>query len=113
MLVRRMAAAWHGLPGQAPLLRGSSRSSQFPVLLEAKRLQIYACQHPFLHQPQNDYSFQFAERAVRQGFVRKVFGLLSLQLLVTAGVTCAFVMSPALSTYTYTQQVGSAGRLRC
>ncbi|KAG2492868.1 hypothetical protein HYH03_008783 [Edaphochlamys debaryana] len=51
-----------------------------------------------------DYSFEFAEKQVRLGFVRKVLGILSLQLLVTAGVTAAFLFSAPLRTYVYAAQ---------
>ena len=39
-------------------------------------------------------SIEFAERAVRLGFIRKVFGLLSAQLALTVAVTAAFLSSP-------------------
>ncbi|KAG2448610.1 hypothetical protein HYH02_006499 [Chlamydomonas schloesseri] len=50
------------------------------------------------------YSYEFAERTVRQGFVRKVFGILGLQLLVTAAVTAGFMFSDPLRNYVYAAQ---------
>ncbi|KXZ41918.1 hypothetical protein GPECTOR_243g588 [Gonium pectorale] len=52
----------------------------------------------------SDYTFEFAERQVRQGFVRKVLGILGLQLLLTAGVTAAFVLHEPLRAYVYSAQ---------
>ncbi|KAJ9521196.1 hypothetical protein QJQ45_022918 [Haematococcus lacustris] len=40
-----------------------------------------------------DPSYEFADSIVRQGFIRKVFGLLALQLAITAGTTAAFLFS--------------------
>mmetsp|Transcript_8051 Transcript_8051/g.21445 ORF Transcript_8051/g.21445 Transcript_8051/m.21445 type:complete len:249 (+) Transcript_8051:55-801(+) len=39
-------------------------------------------------------SYEFGETIVRQGFIRRVFGLLALQLALTAGVSAAFIYSP-------------------
>ncbi|GFR39759.1 hypothetical protein Agub_g243 [Astrephomene gubernaculifera] len=50
------------------------------------------------------YSFEFAQRQVRQGFVRKVLGLLGLQLLFTAGVTALFLFNHSVKSYVFTQQ---------
>ncbi|RVE60982.1 hypothetical protein OJAV_G00166120 [Oryzias javanicus] len=38
----------------------------------------------------------FEDKAVRRGFVRKVFGLLTLQLLFTFSVVCVFTFSPVV-----------------
>ena len=40
-----------------------------------------------------------AEMSIRMGFIRKVYGILSLQLLTTLGLVLAFVYSEALRTY--------------
>ncbi|EFJ44946.1 hypothetical protein VOLCADRAFT_82555 [Volvox carteri f. nagariensis] len=50
------------------------------------------------------YAFAFAEREVRQGFVRKVLGLLGVQLLITAAVTALFIFSQPVKTYVFTAQ---------
>eukprot|EP00879_Flechtneria_rotunda_P001372 GHRR01001523.1.p1 GENE.GHRR01001523.1~~GHRR01001523.1.p1 ORF type:complete len:244 (+),score=59.93 GHRR01001523.1:258-989(+) len=49
-------------------------------------------------------SIEFAEQEVRLGFVRKVFGLLTAQLLITAGMTAAFMFSPPIKSYVYSNQ---------
>ncbi|KAF6728067.1 Protein lifeguard 1 [Oryzias melastigma] len=41
-------------------------------------------------------SLSFEDKAVRRGFVRKVFGLLTLQLLFTFSVVCVFTFSPVV-----------------
>uniref|UniRef100_A0A7S0RAL0 Uncharacterized protein n=1 Tax=Chlamydomonas leiostraca TaxID=1034604 RepID=A0A7S0RAL0_9CHLO len=46
-----------------------------------------------------DPSYEFAESVVRQGFIRKVFGLLAVQLAITAAITAAFVLSDAVKLY--------------
>ena len=38
-----------------------------------------------------DKAAEFAERQVRAGFVRKVFGLLTVQLGITVGITALFL----------------------
>ncbi|GLC43267.1 hypothetical protein PLESTB_001492300 [Pleodorina starrii] len=52
----------------------------------------------------DNYAYEFAERQVRQGFVRKVLGLLGVQLLVTAAMTALFVFSAPVKTYVFTAQ---------
>jgi protein lifeguard len=47
----------------------------------------------------SDVHWQFAERAVRTGFVRKVFGLLGLQLALTAAVASVFVCSASAKAF--------------
>lgn len=49
-------------------------------------------------------SIEFAEQEVRLGFIRKVFGLLSVQLAITAAVTAAFLFSPGAKAYVYANQ---------
>eukprot|EP00882_Tetradesmus_deserticola_P001370 GHRQ01001485.1.p1 GENE.GHRQ01001485.1~~GHRQ01001485.1.p1 ORF type:complete len:249 (+),score=111.97 GHRQ01001485.1:220-966(+) len=49
-------------------------------------------------------SVEFAEQEVRLGFVRKVFGLLTVQLAITAGVTALFIGSPSVKSYVYSNQ---------
>eukprot|EP00878_Enallax_costatus_P021545 GHUV01022812.1.p2 GENE.GHUV01022812.1~~GHUV01022812.1.p2 ORF type:complete len:129 (-),score=7.01 GHUV01022812.1:764-1150(-) len=49
-------------------------------------------------------SIEFAEQEVRLGFIRKVFGLLSVQLAITAAVTAAFLYSPGVKSYVYANQ---------
>lgn len=44
-------------------------------------------------------SAEFAEAQVRQGFIRKVFGLLAVQLAITVGVTAAFLYSPPVKNF--------------
>jgi FtsH-binding integral membrane protein len=46
-------------------------------------------------------SYEFAEKEVRLGFVRKVFGLLTLQLAITAGVTAVFCLSAPVKTFVW------------
>lgn len=48
-----------------------------------------------------DAAFEFAEKTVRLGFIRKVFGLLSLQLAVTVAVTTLFVLSAPTKNYVF------------
>ena len=38
-------------------------------------------------------------KSLRLGFVRKVFGILAVQLAVTFGIICLFVFSPEVNTY--------------
>ncbi|GLI60681.1 hypothetical protein VaNZ11_002883 [Volvox africanus] len=52
----------------------------------------------------DNYAFNFAERQVRHGFVRKVLGLLGAQLLITAAVTALFVLSAPVKAYVFTNQ---------
>mmetsp|Transcript_16811 Transcript_16811/g.43605 ORF Transcript_16811/g.43605 Transcript_16811/m.43605 type:complete len:246 (-) Transcript_16811:584-1321(-) len=40
-----------------------------------------------------DYAAEFAEAQVRKGFVRKVFGILAVQLLITAATGAVFVLN--------------------
>mmetsp|Transcript_9511 Transcript_9511/g.27202 ORF Transcript_9511/g.27202 Transcript_9511/m.27202 type:complete len:173 (-) Transcript_9511:628-1146(-) len=40
-----------------------------------------------------DYAAQFAESQVRSGFIRKVFGILSIQLLLTVALSSVFIVS--------------------
>lgn len=47
----------------------------------------------------SDVHWQFAERAVRTGFIRKVFGLLGAQLGVTALIASLFVCSSSAKTF--------------
>jgi hypothetical protein len=49
-------------------------------------------------------SIEFAEQEVRLGFIRKVFGLLSVQLAITAAVTAGFLFSPGVKSYVSTNQ---------
>jgi len=42
---------------------------------------------------------QFATTAVRNGFVRKVFGIVALQLAFTVGIACVFLFNNTLKLY--------------
>lgn len=46
-----------------------------------------------------DKSVLFAEREVRLGFIRKVFGLLAVQLAITAGVAATFILSAPVKAF--------------
>lgn len=48
---------------------------------------------------EDDYAHQFAERTVRLGFTRKVFGLLGIQLLITTFVAAPIVTVPAVKAF--------------
>eukprot|EP00887_Chlorella_sp_A99_P004615 scaffold4.g4615.t1 len=45
------------------------------------------------------YASAFAEQKVRQAFIRKVFGLVFLQLCVTVGVACVFMFVKPVKCY--------------
>ncbi|XP_055311516.1 protein lifeguard 1-like [Sitodiplosis mosellana] len=45
-------------------------------------------------------SFDFSTASIRQGFIRKVYGLLSLQLIVTFGIVLLFCLHPTVKEYT-------------
>ncbi|XP_034947488.1 protein lifeguard 1 isoform X2 [Chelonus insularis] len=44
--------------------------------------------------------FDFSEKTIRQGFIRKVYSILMCQLLITLGIICAFVYSPGAKQLT-------------
>ncbi|XP_003744154.1 protein lifeguard 2 [Galendromus occidentalis] len=50
---------------------------------------------PLLPEDENPFS----EKAIRNGFVRKVYLLLSVQLLITFGVCAAFILIPQVHDY--------------
>eukprot|EP00878_Enallax_costatus_P020910 GHUV01022122.1.p1 GENE.GHUV01022122.1~~GHUV01022122.1.p1 ORF type:complete len:235 (+),score=45.96 GHUV01022122.1:139-843(+) len=52
--------------------------------------------------PDTATSMQFAETAVRNGFVRKVFGIVSIQLLITVGFACVCLFVPDVKLYVRT-----------
>lgn len=58
---------------------------------------VEATRHLFGGDDKATASYAFAEQEVRLGFVRRVFGLLSAQLAVTAIVTAAVLASPSAS----------------
>lgn len=41
----------------------------------------------------------FSEKTVRQGFIRKVYSILFVQLLVSIAIVCLFVLSPPVNSY--------------
>lgn len=49
--------------------------------------------------PDTATSMQFAEVAVRNGFVRKVFGIVAIQLMVTVGFACVCLFVPEVKLY--------------
>lgn len=56
--------------------------------------------------PPPDYSLGqegsvFSDGNIRRGFIRKVYLILMLQLLVTVGIICAFLYWPALRTWSW------------
>mmetsp|Transcript_11446 Transcript_11446/g.24601 ORF Transcript_11446/g.24601 Transcript_11446/m.24601 type:complete len:247 (-) Transcript_11446:327-1067(-) len=52
-----------------------------------------------VNKPFTEPTYEFAERQIRQGFVRKVFGILAFQLALTAGVGAAFVAVPNVKLF--------------
>jgi protein lifeguard len=44
----------------------------------------------------------FMDKHIRAGFIRKVYGILTVQLLVTFGITCIFVFSNSVKQYVQT-----------
>ncbi|WIA38242.1 hypothetical protein OEZ86_001585 [Tetradesmus obliquus] len=54
--------------------------------------------------PDTATSMQFAEVAVRNGFVRKVFGIVAIQLLVTVGFACVCLFVPEVKLYVRTNR---------
>ncbi|KAG1665671.1 hypothetical protein FOA52_005461 [Chlamydomonas sp. UWO 241] len=54
---------------------------------------------------------EFADAIVRRGFVRKVFGLLAVQLLVTVSIGAAIFSSPALKVFCLTSAIPVLGSL--
>lgn len=49
--------------------------------------------------PDMEVAQQFATTQMRNGFVRKVFGIVSVQLLFTVGIACLFLFNNELKTY--------------
>eukprot|EP00775_Hariotina_reticulata_P004929 gene4929-5171_t len=49
--------------------------------------------------PDTATSMQFADKVVRNGFVRKVFGIVAVQLLITVGFTCVTMYVPGVQQY--------------
>ncbi|KAF6040470.1 hypothetical protein EB796_001252 [Bugula neritina] len=47
----------------------------------------------------NDSVFHFSEKTVRHGFLRKVYAILSAQLLLTTGIVAVFLSAPGLKEY--------------
>ena len=45
--------------------------------------------------------YEFSDKKVRQGFIRKVYGILSIQLLVTGAIIACFLYFPELQEFTY------------
>lgn len=51
-------------------------------------------------------AMSFAETTVRNGFVRKVFGIVTIQLLITVGFAAACMYVPEINVSGGTQQLG-------
>lgn len=55
-------------------------------------------------EPDMAVATQFATTQVRNGFVRKVFGIVSVQLLFTVGIACIFLFNSTLKLYVRSNQ---------
>lgn len=51
-----------------------------------------------------DSQFGFSDKTIRRGFIRKVFSILMLQLLVTFGIICLFQFCEPVGDYVKTNQ---------
>ncbi|KAK3879057.1 hypothetical protein Pcinc_016340 [Petrolisthes cinctipes] len=49
--------------------------------------------------PEMNGDFEFSEKSVRAGFIRKVYAILSLQLVVTFGIVAIFVFIDGVQVY--------------
>ncbi|XP_045619474.1 protein lifeguard 1-like [Procambarus clarkii] len=45
--------------------------------------------------------FEFSDKSIRMGFIRKVYALLTAQLLITFGIVAIFVWVPQVNTFAY------------
>ncbi|CAG7726349.1 unnamed protein product [Allacma fusca] len=52
--------------------------------------------------PESRTDFEFSEASIRQGFIRKVYGILMVQLLVTTGFISLFTFYEPIGTWTRT-----------
>ncbi|KAF8056842.1 speA [Scenedesmus sp. PABB004] len=108
---RRPAAAAHAaasrvIRAESPLIAPSQRPRQRSAAPRAVMAYAYA---PADEESglmgslfdKSGPSLEFAEREVRLGFVRKVFGLLSVQLAITAAMTAGVILNPGLKGFVY------------
>lgn len=84
----------------APTSRPSKGIGRFvPAYLNPKyRLATFKGSRVGREDPNSPY-MQFMKRNVRMGFIRKVFGILTLQLAVTFGIVCLFVLHEGVKTF--------------
>jgi len=47
----------------------------------------------------NDSVFHFSEKSVRHGFLRRVYAILSMQILLTTGIVAIFMLGPGVKEY--------------
>ncbi|GAB1604486.1 protein lifeguard 1-like [Argonauta hians] len=47
----------------------------------------------------SNYDFEFSDISIRMGFIRKVYSILMLQLLVTLGIIAVFLFVPEVNQY--------------
>lgn len=83
--------------GAAPAKKGFGR--YIPAYMNPKyRLDTFRGSSAGKEDPSAPY-IQFQKRAVRMGFIRKVYGILALQLIVTASIVSIFVLTPSVKTF--------------
>ncbi|XP_076063893.1 protein lifeguard 1-like [Oratosquilla oratoria] len=46
-------------------------------------------------------AFEFSEKSVRMGFIKKVYGILCVQLVITFGIVCLFLYTPAIQKFAF------------
>ena len=55
----------------------------------------HAAMRGMMHQPHINQQYSgFDDKAVRRGFIKKVYGILMCQLLLTAAIICVFMFVP-------------------
>ncbi|XP_015523437.1 protein lifeguard 1-like [Neodiprion lecontei] len=70
-------------PGYPPAFPGENPSGKVPPNLGTNSVE---------DQTEGEFNrFDFSEKSVRRGFIRKVYGILMLQLLFTVGLICLFL----------------------
>ncbi|XP_046468127.1 protein lifeguard 1-like [Neodiprion pinetum] len=84
-------------PGYPPAFPGGNPSGQVPPNLGTPYIPPLQQAPVYIiniaeDQTEDEFKrFDFSEKSVRRGFIRKVYGILMLQLLVTVGLICLFL----------------------
>ncbi|KAG0716984.1 Protein lifeguard 1 [Chionoecetes opilio] len=56
---------------------------------------------PYPMEQQDVAEFEFSDKSVRRGFIRKVYAVLTCQLVVTFGIVAVFVLVPEVKSFAY------------